>query len=94
MFIVNLTYISEITEVEKYLSKHKDYLDKFYEKGNFLFSGRKNPRNGGIIICRAKNRSELEKIISEDPFFYKKIASYEIIEFEASKYADGLKLYI
>ncbi|MGL4742116.1 MAG: YciI family protein [Sarcina sp.] len=94
MFIVNLTYISKITEVEKYLSKHKDYLDKFYEKGNFLFSGRKDPRNGGIIICRAKNRSELEKIISEDPFFYNKIASYEIIEFEASKYADGLKLYI
>ncbi|MGL4991632.1 MAG: YciI family protein [Sarcina sp.] len=94
MFIINLTYISKIEEVEKYLIEHKEYLDKFYDKGNFLFSGRKNPRNGGIIICKGNNKSEVEEIISKDPFWINKIARYDIIEFEASKYANGLELYI
>ena len=56
MFIVNLTYIKPLDEVEKFLEKHIDFLNQYYTKGHFIASGRKNPRTGGIILMRAKNK--------------------------------------
>ena len=54
MFIVNLTYIKPLDEVEKFLEKHIDFLNQYYTKGHFIASGRKNPRTGGIILMREK----------------------------------------
>ena len=56
MFIVNLTYIKSLDEVEKHLEKHIDFLNQYYTKGLFIASGRKNPRTGGIILMIAKNK--------------------------------------
>ena len=86
MFIVNLTYIKPLDEVEKFLEKHIDFLNQYYTKGHFIASGRKNPRTGGIILMRAKNKDAVQGIITHDPFYQNEIAQYEIIEFEASKY--------
>ena len=86
MFIVNLTYIKSLDEVEKHLEKHIDFLNQYYTKGLFIASGRKNPRTGGIILMRAKNKDAVQEIIAHDPFYQNEIAQYEIIEFEASKY--------
>lgn len=94
MYIINLTYTKPLTEVEKYLPDHITYLDKYYSSGNFICSGRKNPRDGGIILCHAKNHDEINQIISEDPFYREKISTYEIIEFYPTKYVDSLKAYI
>ena len=86
MFIVNLTYIKPLVEVEKFLEKHIDFLNQYYTKGHFIASGRKNPRSGGIILMRAENKDAVQEIIAHDPFYQNEIAQYDIIEFEASKY--------
>lgn len=86
MFIVNLTYIKPLDEVEKFLEKHIDFLNQYYTKGHFIASGRKNPRTGGIILMRAKNKEAVQEIITHDPFYQNEIAQYDVIEFEASKY--------
>ena len=36
MFIVSLNYKKEISEVEKYLKEHVDFLDKYYLLGKFI----------------------------------------------------------
>ena len=41
MFIVNLTYIKPLDEVEKFLEKHIDFLNQYYTEGHFIASGRK-----------------------------------------------------
>ena len=64
MFIVNLTYIKSLDEVEKHLEKHIDFLNQYYTKGLFIASGRKNPRTGGIILMRAKNKEAVQEIIT------------------------------
>lgn len=87
MFIVSLTYISEISQINKYLEAHIDYLDKNYEKGVFIASGRKVPRSGGVILANARNRSELEEIINDDPFKIHNLADYELTEFVPTKSA-------
>jgi len=38
MFIVSLTYICDLKEVNKILSKHIEYLKNQYEKDNFIAS--------------------------------------------------------
>lgn len=86
MFIVNLTYIKPLDEVEKFLEKHIDFLNQYYTKGHFIASGRKNPRTGGIILMIAKNKEAVQEIITHDPFYQNEIAQYDVIEFEASKY--------
>lgn len=40
MFIVNLTYIRPLEEVEKYLAEHITFLNKYYGTDNFICSGR------------------------------------------------------
>lgn len=91
MFIVGLKYIKAIDEVEKYLSEHVKFLEKYYDIGKFICSGRKNPRTGGIILLNAENIDEVEKIISEDPFNINGIAEYEVIEFLPTKYGKGFE---
>jgi uncharacterized protein YciI len=94
MFIISLTYKVAITEVEKLIPKHNDFLEKYYGSGNFIASGRKDPRTGGIILANANSKNEIEKIITEDPFFVHQIADYDITEFIPSKYNDNFKFFI
>lgn len=94
MFILNLNYVKSINEVEKYLPRHISFLEKYYDTGNFICSGRKNPRIGGIIICNAENIDEVESIIKEDPFYKQNIATYDITEFIPSKYSDKIRSVI
>lgn len=89
MFVVSLTYICELSEIEKYLVDHVEYLDDHYAKGIFLASGRKEPRTGGVILAKINSRAELDKVIEKDPFKINGLADYEVIEFIPSKTIDA-----
>ncbi len=90
MFVVSLTYVCELSEIEKYLADHIEYLDRNYAKGIFLASGRKEPRTGGVILAQMENRTELEKLLDKDPFKIHGLANYEVIEFIPSKTSEAL----
>jgi len=90
MFIVLLNYIKPLSEVDRFVGEHREFLDRYYASGHFLLSGRKEPRNGGVILCRAETRAEIESIISDDPFSREQIAEYDIIEFLPSMAATHL----
>lgn len=94
MFIISLTYKSSIENVERLIPQHNIFLDKHYESGRFIASGRKEPRTGGIIIANAESKNEIEQIISEDPFYIHQVADYDITEFIPSKYNENFKLFI
>ena len=85
MFIVSLTYTCDIKQIEHHLAAHIEYLEHQYEAGNFLISGRKNPRIGGVIIAIANSVKELQVILATDPFKINNLADYEITEFIPSK---------
>ncbi|WP_295053743.1 YciI family protein [Sulfuricurvum sp.] len=90
MFIISLTYIKSLEEVDSLLREHVAYLSEQYSLGNFLVSGRKVPRNGGIILARGVVREEIETIITLDPFYRHGIATYEIMEFSPTMTVDQL----
>lgn len=90
MFIIQLTYKAPISEVDKYLQAHREFLDYYYKQGILVASGPLKPRTGGIIIALGKNKSDLEAIIKEDPYYLAEIADYEIIEFTPVKHREEL----
>lgn len=81
MFIVLLNYKKSIEIIDNYIVAHRAFLDDGYEKNYFVASGPKNPRTGGVIISQLKDKSKLQEILNQDPFFTHDIANYEIIEF-------------
>lgn len=88
MFIVSLTYKCDLEKVDEFLDDHIVFLKSEYAKGNFIASGRKVPRTGGIILSKLKSKEALETIIKTDPFYKNSIAEYEIIEFVPSMIGD------
>lgn len=90
MFIVSLTYIKPLEEVDALLEEHVTYLKEQYALGNFVASGRKVPRTGGVILARSVSREEIETIITLDPFYRHHVAEYEISEFSPTMSVDEL----
>ncbi|MGF1862882.1 MULTISPECIES: YciI family protein [Vibrionaceae] len=90
MFVVSLTYICEMSDVEKYLDEHIKYLDNQYELGHFIASGRKVPRVGGVILATVDSVDILNKILADDPFNKHGLAEYDVIEFIPTKTAKEL----
>lgn len=94
MFLILLQYVRPLTAIDHYMDAHHAYLDKYYQSGHFIFSGRKQPRTGGLILCRAKNLREVEAIISEDPFDQNSLAMYDIIEFQPTQCISGIEEFL
>jgi uncharacterized protein YciI len=91
MFVIELIYKAELKEIDVHMSAHVRFLKKYYTSGHFLVSGRKIPRDGGIILAVGKSRQEIEEIIQEDPFHAHGLADFRIIEFRATQRADDIQ---
>ncbi|KXX67240.1 YciI family protein [Flammeovirga sp. SJP92] len=94
MFIINLTYKTDLEKVDQFLEEHIEYLDEQYELENFIASGRKIPRTGGVILSNLESKTKLEEILKKDPFHKNELADYDIIEFVPSKTSEELKFLI
>ena len=91
MFIIDLNYVVPLEEIDKFMDPHVKYLEKYYDKGVFVVWGHKEPRTGGIILALADTKEEVEKIITEDPFYIHGLAEIMVTEFLTSKYRPDLK---
>ncbi|HEX2732520.1 MAG TPA: YciI family protein [Polyangiaceae bacterium] len=93
MFVIELNYKVDLDEIDAHMAAHVRFLNKYYKAGKFLVSGRKIPRDGGIILAVGESREEIETLVKEDPFYAKGLADFRVIEFRASQRApniDGL----
>lgn len=91
MFIISLTYKTEIANVEPHMAGHMAFLETCYQQGVFLASGRKVPRTGGVILANADSREALESILQQDPFCVEDLVDMDITEIQVSKTAPGLE---
>jgi uncharacterized protein YciI len=90
MFIIELTYKAALDRIDAQMTEHVKFLKKHYASGNFVVSGRKIPRDGGIILAVGESREQIEQIIKEDPFCKCGLADFRIIEFRTSQRADDI----
>jgi uncharacterized protein YciI len=91
MFVIELIYKVELAQIDARMAEHVKFLKKHYASGHFLVSGRKIPRDGGIILAVGKDRREIETIIGTDPFVTHGLAEVRIIEFRASQRASDIQ---
>jgi uncharacterized protein YciI len=91
MFVIELIYKATLAEIDKSMTAHVKFLKKHYAAGCFVVSGRKVPRDGGIIVAVGESREQIEAIMREDPFCARGLADFRVIEFRASQRADDIQ---
>jgi uncharacterized protein YciI len=91
MFIIELIYKADLKQIDAHMAAHMKFVRKYYAAGNFLVSGRKIPRDGGIILAVGESREAIEAIAKEDPFYTKGLVDIRVIEFRASQRADDIQ---
>ena len=91
MFVIELIYKADLEQIDAHMTAHVRFLKKYYADGTFVVSGRKIPREGGIIIAAGKSRQQIEALIQEDPFHKHGLAEFRVIEFRASQRAKDIQ---
>jgi uncharacterized protein YciI len=86
-----LNYKAPLTEVDKYLQAHREFLDYHYKQGLLLASGPLKPRTGGILIALTDDKDALEDVLKNDPFYLAEISDYQLFEFTPVKHRDEIK---
>ncbi len=90
MFIVTLTYLKPVEEVDALMAGHIEWVDKGFADGWFLVSGRRVPRTGGVIVARSGDEAALRAFLALDPFAVHGAARFDVVEFDATRTAPGL----
>lgn len=93
MYVLELTYTAPLERIDALLAAHVAWLDTLYEEGVVIASGRKNPRDGGVLLAAGVDRSRIEEIAASDPFTVGGVCEYRITEFIATKTAPALEPY-
>jgi len=70
------------------------FLNRQYAAGTFLVSGRKIPREGGIILAVGESKATIEALMHEDPFVRDGLADVRVIEFRPSQRAKNVDALI
>jgi len=91
MFVIELIYKVDLARIDAHMAAHVKFLKQYYASGHFLVSGRKIPRDGGIILAVGKSRADIEAIVEQDPFVVHGLADFRVIEFRASQRADDIQ---
>jgi uncharacterized protein YciI len=93
VFVVDLSYVADLDRIDAHLDDHREFLQRQYDAGLFLASGRKTPRTGGVILARGE-RSAVEQALAQDPFHVHGLATYSLTEFAPTMTAPGLEMLL
>lgn len=94
MFVITVTYLKPLSEVDQHLAAHREFLKQGYAMNMLLASGSQVPRTGGIILARGSNKEALVNFLENDPFKKEGIASYSIVEFNPALSAPGIEEFL
>jgi len=92
MFIVTLTYLKPVEDVDALMPDHLAWLRQGYADGLFIASGRRVPRTGGVILARSGDEQALRENLARDPFVIHGAARCDIVEFTPSMTAPGAEV--
>jgi uncharacterized protein YciI len=93
MFVLELTYTAPLDRVDTHLADHVAWVDQGFAAGHLIASGRKVPRDGGVLLATAEDRAAAEDLAASDPFAIAGVCEYRVVEFVATKTAPALEEY-
>jgi len=92
MFIITLTYLKPVEEIDALMPDHLAWLERHYDDGLFVASGRRVPRTGGVILARSGDEAALRAALAADPFAIHAAARFDVIEFAPTMTAPGAEV--
>jgi len=78
MFVIELIYKAPLEDIDAQMRAHMTFVRKHYAAGTFLISGRKIPRDGGVILALGKSRDEIEAMQRSGTRMQTPFAIYQI----------------
>ncbi len=90
-FVIESTYLAGLERIDEQLVAHRAHLEQGFRSGMLLVSGPQLPRAGGIILARAKDRTEIEEFLARDPFSMAGISRYRVVEFQPVSQSPNFK---
>ena len=95
MFVVLITYVKPIAEIEAATIEHRAWVDQKVAEGVIIAGGPKVPRTGGVLIFSGgRSKGDVEALLQDDPFLKGGMAEYEVIEFVAGKHNPALAAFL
>src|SRR4029078_1788115 len=91
VFVLLLTYVRPLPEVDALMREHVGWLKEHYAAGRFVVSGRRIPRTGGVILARGDDRAEIEALAATDPFVRAGVATCEVVPVRAAPTGPGVE---
>lgn len=91
LFVTILTYVAPIEQIDAAGAEHVAWLQRGYDYGIFLASGRRVPRTGGIILARAASIDQVEAWMRQDPYQARGLATAEIYPFEGNMMSEAMR---
>ncbi|WP_328332759.1 YciI family protein [Kribbella sp. NBC_00382] len=93
MFVLELTYTAPLARADELMADHLSWVRGQFDAGVFVASGRKEPRDGGVIIAVGDDRAAMEELVAGDPFAVAGICEYRVTRFLATNVASALEPY-
>ncbi len=87
--LILLEYVRPLGEVDALMEAHVAFLERGFAEGVFLVAGRREPRTGGVILCRGI-AEDIEALAQTDPFVTSGVATVEVVEFKAGFAVDAI----
>lgn len=90
VFVITLTYIRPLEEIDEARQAHLEHLRRAFASGLFLMAGPQVPRTGGVIIARG-DRDAVDAHMAADPFVTLGLADVSVTEFAATTAAEACR---
>jgi uncharacterized protein YciI len=92
IFVVTIRYRGSLDEVDRLMDEHQAFLDEHYASGRFLASGRRVPRDGGMILACGSDEGEIAALVATDPFAKAGVAEYELTRIELTRLSERVRV--
>lgn len=84
LFLIKTKYLKSLDELSNYRNSHLNYFKELANQKKILVGGRMSDSTGAIIIALVNSLDEVNKLMTQDPYFEHNLASYEVVEFDGS----------
>lgn len=89
LYLVTLTYVRPLAEVQAHLDTHRDWLVTYTRGGQILVAGPLEDRTGGFVLARSNSRDELDRMLALDSFAVHSLVEHQVRGFDAAMRAEA-----
>lgn len=81
LFVVLMHYTKPLPDIDAVRAEHIAHIERAAAQGTMLAWARRDPPAGGVLLAAAPDRAALERVVAEDPYVLRGVATPEIVEF-------------